>query len=478
MMKELESGQRFRGILIHSLLSKGERAAAYMASHPVLEMPLVVKTFTSDDKRLFRDIRLLARVSNRHVVDVIDAGIEDETPFVVLRYIDGIDLGELMEHLLPLRRALPMHLLIPLVADVARGVHAVHLSGGLHRDLNPSNIFLSGNGGGVVADFGMTSRTIASNSDPAADPADDADPGLPDAGDGDAAASLCGTALFRAPEIWQGSEPSTRSDIYALGAAAHFLATGAPPFHAAGAELKRAHIEDPYQSPPAEWPESAYFFSLLSAMLAKSPADRPDSAGDVAALLSRVTPDAPRMRRDSDTTAEIAGIYVEIYTGDIAVAEADVIVSAADWTMKMETGVADALRRAGGDELQTEAQGQAPASIGDVVWTGAGRLQGTWVAHAVAAFAGAVCIQRCTMRVLLDAQARGARSVVFPPLGTGTGQVPTSIAADKMLRAIHTFAQLGPTAIEQIAIALPDDDALAEWSRILCHISGQHLTGQ
>ena len=458
MTKELESGQRFRGLLIHSLLSKGAEVAAYMASHPVLGMPLVVKTFASADERLFREVRLLARVRNRHVVDVVDAGVEDELPFVVLRYIDGIDLGELMEHLLPLRRALPMHMLIPLIADIASGLHAVHMSGGTHRDLNPSNIFLAGNGRGVVADFGMTSSTLAVNAlARGADVEGGRDPRL----------STGGTALFRAPEIWQKGQPDRRSDIYALGATAHFLATGVTPFQGAGNQLKRAHIEDPYEPPPDQWPESAYFFALLASTLSKSPADRPASAGDVAALLARVTPDAPSLRLDSEVTAEIAGIYVEIYTGDIAVAEADVIVSAADRTMAMDGGVSDALRRAGGDEIKEEAQAQAPASIGEVVWTSAGRLQGTWVAHAVAALSGAVCVQRCALRVLLDAQARGARSVVFPPLGVESGNLSMSVAAELMLQTIHTFAQLGPTAVEQIAIALPDDDALAAWSRVL-----------
>ena len=465
MMKELESGQRFRGLLIQSLLSKGAQAAAYMASHPVLEMPLVVKTFASNDEQLFRDVRLLARVRNRHVVDVVDAGVEDGMPFVVLRYIDGIDLGELMEHLLPLRRSLPMHMLIPLIADIATGVHAVHMAGGIHRDLNPSNIFLSGSGRGVVADFGMTSSTLAANA--LAGGAEGKSPS--------AAGGTAGTALFRAPEIWRHGKHGRRSDIYALGATAHFLATGLTPFQGAGAELKRAHIEEMYQPPSAQWPESAYFFALLSSMLSKSPADRPASAGDVAALLARVTPDAPSLRLDSEATAEFAGIYVEIYTGDIAVAEADVIVSTANSDLGMQSGVSDALRRAGGETIREEAQAQAPASIGEVVWTSAGRLQGTWVAHAVADLSGAVCVQRCTLRVLLDAQARGARSVVFPPLATESGNLSMSVAAELMLQAIHTFAQLGPTAIEQIAVALPDDDALTAWSQVLRAMGGERM---
>ena len=446
MMKELEPGQRFRGLLVHSVLGRGPAIATYLASHPVLEIPLIIKTFAAQDAELFINARLLAQVGDPAVVPVLDAGLDEETAFVVLRHVDGIDLEELMAHLLPVTRVLPMHLLIPLIAEVARGMHATHLAGGTHGDIGPSQIFLSGSGQGLLTNFGLSSRVQKNGAE---------------------SPPLTGDPLYRAPEIWQGESPDVRADIYSLGATAHFLATGVPPFQGTDEDLRKAHVEQAYQAPPSEWPESAYFFTLLSAMLAKSPRDRPQSADEVATLLSRITPDAPILRVDSDTTAEICGIYIELYRGDISLAEADVIVNPASSQLSMQSGVAEGLRRAGGDDIEKAAMAQGPASMGDIVWTTAGQLHGTWVAHAVAASAGAVGIQRCTMRVLLEAQARGARSVVFPALGTDEGKVPMPVVARQMLDAILTFCRLGPTAIEQVAVALQDDDALADWSQVL-----------
>jgi O-acetyl-ADP-ribose deacetylase (regulator of RNase III) len=135
--------------------------------------------------------------------------------------------------------------------------------------------------------------------------------------------------------------------------------------------------------------------------------------------------------------------------------------------MTMRVGVANAQRRAGGDDIQTEAMDQAPAAMGDVVWTNAGGLDARWVAHAVSALAGAVCLQRCTLRVLFEAEARGARRVVFPAIGTGVGEVPMAQGAKLVLEAIRTFAGLGETALDTIAIALFDDDSLDQWTTVL-----------
>ena len=73
-----------------------------------------------------------------------------------------------------------------------------------------------------------------------------------------------------------------------------------------------------------------------------------------------------------------------------------------------DDGVARALREAGGAALGAAAAAHAPLSMGDVAWTAGGELPARWVVHAVAARDGAICIQRCTMRFLLEAQLRAA----------------------------------------------------------------------
>src|SRR5260221_10405613 len=89
----LNAGDVFHGLRIHSVLGEGAMGAAYIASHPVLRTPLIIKTFkVSQDDDLFREAHLAARVQSPYVVGVIDAGYENDVPFVVQRYVDGIDL--------------------------------------------------------------------------------------------------------------------------------------------------------------------------------------------------------------------------------------------------------------------------------------------------------------------------------------------------------------------------------------------------
>jgi O-acetyl-ADP-ribose deacetylase (regulator of RNase III) len=133
----------------------------------------------------------------------------------------------------------------------------------------------------------------------------------------------------------------------------------------------------------------------------------------------------------------------------------------------MNLGVANALRLAGGQALEDEALTHAPVAMGDVIWTSAGRLNAQWVAHAVAAVEGAVCLQRATLRVLLQAESRKAQSVLFPALGTGVGDVPMDLAAKLMLEAIRTFAGLQPKHIRTVRIILYDEKARERWRTVM-----------
>src|SRR3954466_8720018 len=104
----LEPGQRFNGLVVHSLLGAGAMGAAYLVCHPVLKTPLVLKVFrVAASADLFREAHLAARVRSPHAVAAIDAGVENGIPFIVQPYVDGIDLAELLRHVLSLGRPLP-----------------------------------------------------------------------------------------------------------------------------------------------------------------------------------------------------------------------------------------------------------------------------------------------------------------------------------------------------------------------------------
>lgn len=153
---------------------------------------------------------------------------------------------------------------------------------------------------------------------------------------------------------------------------------------------------------------------------------------------------------------------IEIVRGDIAQVAVDAIVNAANDQLWMGAGVAGALKRAGGDEIEREAMAKGPIAVGDAVATGAGRLRARWVIHAAAMGqdlrTDAEKIRRATTSALRVADELGARSVAFPALGTGVGGFPVDDCARIMVGAVRDHLAAG-SAIEQVLFVLRGDDA-------------------
>jgi O-acetyl-ADP-ribose deacetylase (regulator of RNase III) len=206
---------------------------------------------------------------------------------------------------------------------------------------------------------------------------------------------------------------------------------------------------------------------VIERTLNKKPEERYQTAEALDRVLEVVAEPTSQIVCTSQDTARVGSINIELAEGDISGSEGDVIVNAANSEMVMDLGVAAALSRVAGPSVEREAMAHAPASMGEVVWTGAGNLKARWVAHAVSAMSGAVCLQRCTLRTLLGADIRQAREVIFPALGTGVGEVPMDLAAKLMLEAVRTFASFQPKYVRTIRIVLFTNSALARWRTIL-----------
>ncbi len=159
---------------------------------------------------------------------------------------------------------------------------------------------------------------------------------------------------------------------------------------------------------------------------------------------------------------------VSVVEGDLTTLEVDALANAANSSLVMGSGVAGAILRAGGDEIQREALERGPIEPGDAVATGAGRLKARWVIHGAAMgpdlVTGADLIRRTTRRCLEVADGLGAGSLALPAFGTGVGGFPLDEAARIMADVVTAYE---PSSLEQVVFAVYGDQARAAFERAL-----------
>jgi serine/threonine-protein kinase len=207
-------------------IGRGGMSSVYRAFDTVLERAVAIKLMhreiASDSaqlERFRREARAVAQLNHPHIVRVIDAGewsgeegehpIEQGTPFIVLEYVEGETLKDLIRREGPLE--VPTALAYAL--EVARALGAAHAHGIVHRDVKPQNILLSPEGGAKITDFGIA-RSLAEE-------------GLTMDG------RVLGTTDYVSPEQALGQEVTGQSDVYSLGVVLYEMLTGAVPFKGA-----------------------------------------------------------------------------------------------------------------------------------------------------------------------------------------------------------------------------------------------------
>lgn len=148
---------------------------------------------------------------------------------------------------------------------------------------------------------------------------------------------------------------------------------------------------------------------------------------------------------------------IELWNGDICDLEIDVIVSAANPSLWMATGVAGAIKRAGGDEIEFAAVRQGPVELGSAVVTGAGRLAARAIIHAVSLDrdrrTSGAAIEAAIRSAMARAREIEADGIAFPALGTGVGGYPLPDAARLSVAAVRDELDRSPT-IERVVFAL------------------------
>jgi O-acetyl-ADP-ribose deacetylase (regulator of RNase III) len=161
-------------------------------------------------------------------------------------------------------------------------------------------------------------------------------------------------------------------------------------------------------------------------------------------------------------------VKLEVVEGDIAAIAVDAVANAANNHLWMGAGVAGAIKRAGGEEIEQEAMAQGPIAVGDAVATGAGRLPARWVIHAAVmgqdlATSGDA-IRRATRRTLELADQLGAESLALPAFGTGVGGFPLDECARIMVAEARAF---DGQALRRVVFAVYGADAEATFRSAL-----------
>jgi serine/threonine-protein kinase len=250
-------------------------AIVYLAHDPNMNRAVAVKVlprqFTMDAEfllRFRREVQVIAALEHPSIVPVYDSGEQEGQPFIVMRYLSG---GSLSQRL----RAQPMPLteLTQIIKQIADALDEVHSQGVIHRDIKPSNILFDRRGNAFLSDFGIAKVAEGSA--------------------GLTGMAVIGTPEFMSPEQAMGDQPiDGRSDIYSLGVVLFYGLTRELPFHSntpMGTAL--AHITQPIPSlieSHFNLPKGCQ--AIIQKALAKDPAQRFNTASELAAALATIIP--------------------------------------------------------------------------------------------------------------------------------------------------------------------------------------------
>jgi serine/threonine-protein kinase len=257
-------GCELAGYRIEALIGRGGMGIVYRGSDLRLGRPVAIKLISAERatdpvvrQRFEREARMMAALEHPNVLPIYAAGEENGSLFLVMRYVDGTDLGAVLRaqgRLEPVRA-------VRIVDQVARALDAAHETGLVHRDVKPANVLLEGEHV-YLSDFGL-GRAIEGATK------------LTDSSE------WLGTVDFCSPEQLRGKPTDARSDIYALGCVLHTALTGVPPLHRDTAEATMlAHLSDE-PPPPSRSGVATSFDPVIRRALAKRPEERHASAGEL-----------------------------------------------------------------------------------------------------------------------------------------------------------------------------------------------------
>jgi hypothetical protein len=241
-------------------LAESERAGTLVVLKVFSQVPDVSERIVTFD-RFLQEYEIVAGLKHRNIVSIYDLGIADDHAYIAMEHFPAGDLRERMKTPLKPRTALKF------VEQIASALEAIHSVGVLHRDLKPANVMLRTDNSLCLIDFGLAK-------------ANEADAALT------GTREIFGTPYYMSPEQGHAEEIDARSDLYSLGVMFYEMLTGQKPYTGATAmeviyKHKRAEL-------PSIAPKFAQYEVMLRRLLAKSPADRYQSAAQLLEAIAAV----------------------------------------------------------------------------------------------------------------------------------------------------------------------------------------------
>ncbi len=279
----MKAGDRVLTYIVERELGKGGMGTVYLGRHTVLNQQVAIKVLSPSfahnqalRERFIQEANIQAGLRHAGIVQLLTAEMEAEQPALVMEYIAGKSLDQVLDS----RGALPVDDALQIMEQVFAAVGYAHRQGVVHRDLKPANVMVMGNGEAKVTDFGIAkilgsvSRTQSG--------------------------AEMGTPHYMSPEqIRRPETADAQSDIYSLGCVFYEVLTGRPPFGDGAAsdtenafEIKTAHMNKdavPIRKIIPDVPE--WLEKLVMQSLEKEPSDRQSSCEYILAIIKNSSGD-------------------------------------------------------------------------------------------------------------------------------------------------------------------------------------------
>ncbi len=283
---------------VRARIARGGMATVYVATDLRLERRIALKVMhghLSDDtvfqSRFIQEARAAARLADPHVVNVFDQGQDGDMAYLVMEYLPGITLRELLRE----QRRLTVPQTVTIMDAILSGLAAAHRAGIVHRDVKPENVLLAEDGRIKIGDFGLARATTANTA---------------------TGAQLLGTIAYLAPELVTRGMADARSDIYSLGIMLYEMLVGEQPYKGEQPmQIAFQHATDSVPRPSAKNPGvPEQLDELVLWATEKAPDDRPTDAQIMLDRLREIERElgiAPQVARTLS-----AGIIREEVAGD------------------------------------------------------------------------------------------------------------------------------------------------------------------